>query len=213
MVQRALERVLYIWALRHPASGYVQGINDLATPFFLVFLTPHLPRDRPPKPEDVAAVAPATLAEVEADTFWCLSKLIDSIQDHYTFAQPGIQRMVFKLKELTARIDGKLHAHLMEQNLHFIQFAFRWMNCLLMRELPIDLILRVWDTYLAEYGGSEDEAPRPFLCDRAPRRCEPTPSPPGRRTRSARASLCSTCMCAPRSSCGGPPSSRRWSSR
>ena len=49
------------------------------------------------------------------------------------------------------------------------------MNCLLMRELPIDLILRVWDTYLAEYGGSEDEAPRPFLCDRAPRRYEPTP--------------------------------------
>ena len=39
-VQRALERILYIWALRHPASGYVQGINDLATPFFLVFLTP-----------------------------------------------------------------------------------------------------------------------------------------------------------------------------
>ena len=65
VVQRALERVLYIWALRHPASGYVQGINDLATPFFLVFLTPHLPRDRPAKPEDVAAVAPATLAEVE----------------------------------------------------------------------------------------------------------------------------------------------------
>ena len=34
-VQRALERVLYIWALRHPASGYVQGINDLVTPFFI----------------------------------------------------------------------------------------------------------------------------------------------------------------------------------
>ena len=157
MVQRALERVLYIWALRHPASGYVQGINDLATPFFLVFLTPHLPRDRPAKPEDVAAMAPATLAEVEADTFWCLSKLIDSIQDHYTFAQPGIQRMVFKLKELTARIDAKLHAHLMEQNLHFIQFAFRWMNCLLMRELSIDLILRLWDTYLAEHNGGDDD--------------------------------------------------------
>ena len=195
----------------------MQGINDLVTPFFLVFLLAHLPHASshadPNLAEQVEAIAPFVLAQVEADCFWCLSKLLDSIQDHYTFAQPGIQRMVFKLKELTARIDGKLHAHLMEQNLHFIQFAFRWMNCLLMRELPIDLILRVWDTYLAEYGGSEDEAPRPFLCDRAPRRCEPTPSPPGRRTRSARASLCSTCMCAPRSSCGGPPSSRRWSSR
>ena len=118
----------------------------------------------------------------------CLSKLIDSIQDHYTFAQPGIQRMVFKLKELIARIDAPLHAHLQEQGVHFIQcalattpaphsplhapppkqahvgpavvdvhrFAFRWMNCLLMRELSLDLILRVWDTYLAEHSGSDD---------------------------------------------------------
>ena len=39
-VQRSLERVLYVWALRHPASGYVQGVNDLATPFYAVFLSP-----------------------------------------------------------------------------------------------------------------------------------------------------------------------------
>ena len=32
------------------------------------------------------------------------------------------------------------------------------MNCLLMRELSLDLILRVWDTYLAEHGGSDDDA-------------------------------------------------------
>jgi hypothetical protein len=70
-VQKLLERILYIWAIRHPASvspfpllspslslssllsphplslpflficlqGYVQGINDLATPFFVVFLS------------------------------------------------------------------------------------------------------------------------------------------------------------------------------
>ncbi len=37
-VQEIFERILFIWAIRHPASGYVQGINDLVTPFFLVFL-------------------------------------------------------------------------------------------------------------------------------------------------------------------------------
>ena len=37
------ERILYIWAMRHPASGYVQGINDLVTPFFVVFLHELLP--------------------------------------------------------------------------------------------------------------------------------------------------------------------------
>lgn len=40
--QRSLERILYVWAIRHPASGYVQGINDLVTPFFQVFLANYI---------------------------------------------------------------------------------------------------------------------------------------------------------------------------
>lgn len=36
---QVFERILFIWAIRHPASGYVQGINDLVTPFFVVFLS------------------------------------------------------------------------------------------------------------------------------------------------------------------------------
>jgi len=42
----------------------------------------------------------AVMLDVEADCYWCLSKLLDSIQDHYTDAQPGIQRTVFRIKEL-----------------------------------------------------------------------------------------------------------------
>ncbi len=38
VVQELFERILFIWAIRHPASGYVQGMNDLVTPFFVVFL-------------------------------------------------------------------------------------------------------------------------------------------------------------------------------
>ncbi|TRY59247.1 hypothetical protein DNTS_026385 [Danionella cerebrum] len=37
-VQEIFERILFIWAIRHPASGYVQGINDLVTPFFVVYV-------------------------------------------------------------------------------------------------------------------------------------------------------------------------------
>ena len=40
--QQIFERILYIWAIRHPASGYVQGINDLVTPFFVVFLSAYV---------------------------------------------------------------------------------------------------------------------------------------------------------------------------
>ncbi|KAK8516021.1 hypothetical protein V6N12_066856 [Hibiscus sabdariffa] len=41
-VQKSLARILYTWAIRHPASRYVQGINDLVTPFLVVFLSEYL---------------------------------------------------------------------------------------------------------------------------------------------------------------------------
>jgi TBC1 domain family member 2 len=87
---------------------------------------------------------------VEADCFWCLGKLLDLIQDHYTYAQPGIQRKVFRVKELCRRIDQPLARHLEEQGVEFLQFAFRWVNCLLVRELPFAQVIRLWDTYIGE---------------------------------------------------------------
>ena len=48
----------------------------------------------------VSDLTEADIIAVEADAYWSLCKLLDSIQDHYTYAQPGIQRAVFHLKEL-----------------------------------------------------------------------------------------------------------------
>ena len=45
LLQEMVERILYIWAIRHPASGYVQGINDLVTPFLMVFLQDFVDKD------------------------------------------------------------------------------------------------------------------------------------------------------------------------
>ena len=56
---------------------------------------------------DVAALPLDTQRNIEADSFWCTSKLLDGIQDNYTFAQPGIQVKVNRLKELIKRIDSE----------------------------------------------------------------------------------------------------------
>ncbi|KAL1442862.1 hypothetical protein MTO96_030585 [Rhipicephalus appendiculatus] len=57
------------------------------------------------------------------------------------------------LKELIQRIDTPLHDHLSKHCVEFLQFTFRWMNNLLMRELPLHCTIRLWDTYLAEPEG------------------------------------------------------------
>lgn len=40
-----LERILRIWHVRHPSSGYVQGINDITATVFVVFLSDYLEID------------------------------------------------------------------------------------------------------------------------------------------------------------------------
>ncbi|KAM7189044.1 GTPase activating protein [Rhypophila sp. PSN 637] len=151
--QRSLERILYVWAVRHPASGYVQGINDLVTPFWQVFLGTYITDPDIESGMDPGQLPKTVLDAVEADSFWCLTKLLDGIQDHYIVAQPGIQRQVAALRDLTARIDNSLAKHLEKENVEFIQFSFRWMNCLLMREISVKNTIRMWDTYLAEEQG------------------------------------------------------------
>jgi len=151
VVQELFERILFIWAIRHPASGYVQGINDLVVPFFIVFLAEHIDKDV--ETYNINNVSKEVLDMVEADTFWCMSKLLDGIQDNYTFAQPGIQMKVSALQNLVHRIDCNLNNHIFDYGIDYLQFTFRWMNNLLMRELPLKASIRLWDTYWSETDG------------------------------------------------------------
>lgn len=161
-VQRSMERILYVWAIRHPASGYVQGINDLLTPLFVVFMSVYVDDVWTC---DVTQVGEEVMSQVEADCYYCLTKLLDNIQDHYTFSQPGLQRMILKLEDLMHRLDIELHSHFEREGLQYMQFAFRWMNCLLLRELPLHTIIRVWDTYLSEERGGFEVCVRSYVLD------------------------------------------------
>eukprot|EP00916_Digyalum_oweni_P004488 GHVL01007952.1.p1 GENE.GHVL01007952.1~~GHVL01007952.1.p1 ORF type:complete len:343 (+),score=50.08 GHVL01007952.1:64-1029(+) len=151
-IHKLMERALCVWAVRHPASGYVQGINDLITLFITVFLAPYCDCDL----NDVdlsKSVSDSEMKNVEADSYWCLSKVLAGIQDNYTCDQPGIQRMVAHLRDILKRIDENLFDHLHQQGVSFLAVTFRWMNCLLVREIPVSCAIRLWDTYIAEPGG------------------------------------------------------------
>ena len=177
LVRQSLSRLLYIWACRHPASGYVQGINDLATPLIAVFLSEFYDNQNQFFKDDGSGgngdklhdsihegsvldgsvmddLSEEDLENVEADVYWCLTNLLAGIQDHYTSDQPGVQRMVMRLEDLVNRMDGELTQHLREVGVEFIQFAFRWMNCLLLREFKLECVIRLWDTYLSEGDGA-----------------------------------------------------------
>ena len=61
--------------------------------------------DSDPEAFDPSHLPPHVLTALEADSFWCLSRLLDGIQDNYISGQPGIVRSVGMLGELVGRID------------------------------------------------------------------------------------------------------------
>ena len=161
-VMQSLERVLYIWALRHPACGYVQGMNDLLLPFIYVIFA-----DRVCSTKRVSQLIKFTEHEIqslfneeqisvdewlcrEADLYWMSSHMMNSLQENYTKDQAGAHAMVRRLEALMSSVDAPLVKHLNNLQISFQQFAFRWMNCLLLRELSVQQSLRLWDTYLSE---------------------------------------------------------------
>mmetsp|Transcript_11363 Transcript_11363/g.33460 ORF Transcript_11363/g.33460 Transcript_11363/m.33460 type:complete len:510 (-) Transcript_11363:40-1569(-) len=190
-MQSRLERALYVWSHRNPAAGYVQGMNDLAVPFFIAFLKGyHHQRqsedDADGKDseeeecldEDGAAgaldsraprraledVPDAVLDDVEADVYWCLSRLLSGMQDHYTHAQPGIIRMIRHLEDVLTAIDPDLSDHFQRTGVEVLHFAFRWMNCLLVRELPLNCVLRLFDSYLSEEDAAGRDELHVYVC-------------------------------------------------
>ena len=157
-VQFMLTRILYIWSLRHPASGYVQGFNDLCIPFLIVYFLEKFPKkniDTILKLDnnEFKELSDEILDELETNVYYSLTKLLDRIQTNYTHNQPGINKMIKKMELIIQKVDPKLYDYLRNFEIDYVQFCFRWMNCFLIREFPVKLILRLWDTYFSEEKG------------------------------------------------------------
>lgn len=62
----------------------------------------------------------------------------------------------------------QVHRHLDQHEVRYLQFAFRWMNNLLMREVPLRCTIRLWDTYQvrapAPPAGGRPRAPSAGAC-------------------------------------------------
>lgn len=144
-------RLLYVWHMRHPASGYVQGINDVVTPFIIVFLSEYTEvnldsLEVPPKLEELGE---EHFSKIEGDSYYCLSKILDGILDNYTSSWPGIQKSFVRIEEVIKRVDPELLGHFEQENIDFYHMYFKWVTCLLLRQFSMKICLRLFDTYLS----------------------------------------------------------------
>lgn len=147
-IQATLRRILFIWSVRHPASGYVQGINDMCSVLIVVFLQGlvefNVEREVGELPD---------LSDLEADCYGCLKVILGYVADYFYPSSPGIQRAVHRIDEIIQRIDLDLSNHMRSEELPIINFSFRWFNCLLVREFPLRVLVRLWDSLLSQEHG------------------------------------------------------------
>ena len=99
--------------MRHPASGYVQGINDIVTPFIVVFLSDYaeINLQTLDVPAKLCEIEDESFNNIEGDSYYCLSKILDGILDNYTSSWPGIQKSFGKISEVIKRVDPDLVTH------------------------------------------------------------------------------------------------------
>lgn len=204
-ISDAMTRILYLLSIRRPLTGYVQGMNDLLTPFIWVFyweqkLDNYL-HDDDDKNDDIfdgndnntdddnddkddddddkedkykkdnnndknkGNMAKSKRKQIEADSFWCLCRLIDEVQPNYTPLQSGIIEQIDLLEILVKKEDPALHQHITDIGVSYLQISFRWFNCLLIREFSLEQIVQMWSAYLAEGGpGSFGRKFHPHVC-------------------------------------------------
>ncbi|KPA84272.1 hypothetical protein ABB37_02305 [Leptomonas pyrrhocoris] len=89
------------------------------------------------------------LTQVEADTYFCAGRMLSFLQDNFMTGQPGILRGVRRLESLVRVVDPAVVTFLGAYGLTVMDGCFQWLHCLLARELPLSLLLRLWDCYLA----------------------------------------------------------------
>jgi len=113
-------------------------VNDLAAPFCLVFLGEQLKRKTDELClDDLEKITVVQMKSVEADVYWCLDRILKEVEDNFIEGQPGIHRIISKMKKLIEQKEAEVLLSLDEMDINFMDFAYRWTHCYLMREFDI----------------------------------------------------------------------------
>eukprot|EP00944_MAST-04C_sp_MAST-4C-sp1_P001506 g1506.t1 len=124
-LQRSLERVLIVYALRNPELGYCQGMSTLAALLLL-----HMDEER---------------------SFWVLSCIIeDMLPRFYGTDMIGIKTEAATFEFLVKTYLGKLYDCIVPLNVPIKPFAIKWFLCLYVNSIPLEIVLRVWDIFFHE---------------------------------------------------------------
>lgn len=135
----ALEDVLFVYSKVNKGMGYVQGMNEVIAPIYLVF-------HDDPNFED--------LDQLETDVFFCFSNLMGEINECFIQkngnATLDTTGTIGRFQALLALLDRELFWHLHKLNVDPRFYGIRWLSLLFAQEFQLSDILCLWDTLFGD---------------------------------------------------------------
>jgi len=124
--QQTLRRCLLVYSLRRPEIGYCQSMNYIVG-ILLLFYS-------------------------ERDAFIMLTTILENIlpKDYYSQNMIGAQVDCLVFKKLLKRKLNKVYKHLLSFEIDVNVVSLPWFVCLYSTSLPIESIMRVWDSIFKE---------------------------------------------------------------
>lgn len=122
------KNVLKVIAIKNPSIGYVQGMADLLIPFIDIYRNEFF---------------------AESTIYFCFSKILSSFDDFFTDGQIGISESIQKIEKVLTVVDPELYHFFKTQGIKIHMFAFRWLNCLFVREFKLKYYRLVLDSMLS----------------------------------------------------------------
>eukprot|EP01083_Nonionella_stella_P000730 2085_1 len=155
-LQSLLQRVLYMFGLKHSCIGYSHGILDILIIITLSLLPPHHHQNHTSYHHHHHTHGTISNWEViEADTYWCLENLFESKQlfNNYTHDLSTTLNMLHCVQWVVKKVNHSLYAHFQRERVDFNQF-WQWIHSFLIRKMSIEHVMKVWDSLLST---SDDE--------------------------------------------------------
>lgn len=154
-------RILFIYAKRNPNVSYVQGMNEILAPIYYCFFSEEENscgnKDQKIIPDEIDIKKDEEymyIADVEADTFWAFSNIMDEIKEMFIQDKDNKQGGVFSklntFAEILKIVDKDLFNHFKKINLDLQLITFKWVVLLFTQEFMMADILRLWDTILSD---------------------------------------------------------------
>eukprot|EP00741_Cyanophora_paradoxa_P022528 tig00021464_g21754.t1 len=125
-LQRRVENVLLAYTNHNSDTPYHHGMIYLMAPFVL------------------------SLSK-EPEIFFCFQTLMTKLEELH--GPGGINRAVANFMVLFRTVNSELYNHFEEEELEANEWALSWSKYLLGKELPMQCVLRLWDTYFSACEG------------------------------------------------------------